>query len=622
MTLSVDTPAEARRVAVPWSAPWVRPERPVGLDAATPPHRAPPPRPETTLPPSWLDAIDQIYRRGFGDPRSGEYRTVAIRAGYNEGETQRVFAWVFWVQGRAFAVAWNGLVYPVENVGPHVDVHETIAAIPASARAVTHRDPLPDHARYRWPDVWPGEPESLSAATISPLTVALLIRLGESRAAELVWAAWRRQASHPDDDPLTILTTHWRWALVDRSVRAEMRGDGEVVEASERLSDRVKSSFAILPPRTLGTVAPSIDEYPDLTHAIVPSGGSYRTFANSTPAETLSDALGPRIAENAAFRGDYRGAIRRVHAALISGSTGAAELHLLAQTAQVLRRDHDHVLNSMGPRGMTDLTVQRVHATAALHGWTSVSWLLFCLSRFDAAGAHDVLRKALAVATEAADSVFDRMGDSRPIEKVYGDLLPGYHNGFIGQLTADVARAGDTTVLRDYAPLAIRAASLGVLDLLGDQPLWRHARHSAMRRASRELWGSFVGREGPDCLANAFDRPEEIRNQRILASPFLPWVTEQLRSKRVVGRWSAATDRRQRVVSVAMTDGTRAQGSAFASGDPNAPADGATGPVRCGDVAAKLVTAYVDDIEFQHGWPTARRDRAIARLLTRLGSTR
>jgi hypothetical protein len=134
--------------------------------------------------------------------------------------------------GQLFAVAWNGLIYPVISIGAPADVKADVTA------AVNgYEDPRAKVARS-WNTGQSSEPEtrSVSSETLLPIRAVLLLRLGETELATKVWKAygWPEDGSaalggvagQPEpDDPYLMLAETWAESRWRRAVGAHGRGD-------------------------------------------------------------------------------------------------------------------------------------------------------------------------------------------------------------------------------------------------------------------------------------------------------------------------------------------------------------------------------------------------------------
>ncbi len=162
--------------------------------------------PATQLSPNFLSAAQALFSLGLADPRGGEYREITVVVGSVWGESGPVqtHGWVLpGESAQRFAVCWNGLVYPLVNVGAPADLAADIQNIRLHSGAVP-------------------EAAALSQSPSLALGACLLLRLGNAAGAEKVWAATKLEAGA---DPFVTLASNWAWALFDRSVCAHMRGD-------------------------------------------------------------------------------------------------------------------------------------------------------------------------------------------------------------------------------------------------------------------------------------------------------------------------------------------------------------------------------------------------------------
>lgn len=203
--------------------------------------------PRTTLPEAFVTAARALFEQGMADPRGGEYREVEVVAGSVWGDTTKMktHAWVLPAPAggtRRFAVGWSGLVTPLVSAGGPADLrHDIDELIKADeemrARWAEERGSFPftrfHHAR--------AEPHSASHESLLPLKACLLLRLGEARLAERVWAAYTvgMDAEVNDNalrlaDPYVMLATDWAYALFDRAVCAHMRGDDRLALLAAR----------------------------------------------------------------------------------------------------------------------------------------------------------------------------------------------------------------------------------------------------------------------------------------------------------------------------------------------------------------------------------------------------
>lgn len=211
------------------------------------------------VPAEFLSATQTLFEQGLADPRGGEYRALRITVGsvWGGAGAMKVHGWLLPAPaGKAnenrFAVCWNGLVYPVASVDEPADVRADMLALVQAddaMRAKAARD-NPKFPFYRFRNATP-EGMSASETSMLPLKASLLLRLGESELARLVWTAFKsgmRENTNDDSlylkDSYLMLATDWTWALFDRAVCAHMRGD-------DRLS--------VLDARCLTALAPLVE---------------------------------------------------------------------------------------------------------------------------------------------------------------------------------------------------------------------------------------------------------------------------------------------------------------------------------------------------------------------------
>lgn len=242
---SVAAPLGTQQKITPTFAGKSIPESPQQKSPWTPP--------QTQLPQNLISAAARLFEQGLADPRGMEYREVEVivGAGWHTGLTVKTHGWILpeAVAPPRFAVCWNGLVYPVVSIGNEVDLRTDVeAAIKSDEELRTNWANTNTLPFYRFRHAKP-EGYSISATSLLPLKVCLLLRLGETKLAERVWATWiaGMDAKMNDDslhlaDPYLMLAIDWTWAIYDRAVNAHMRGDDRMclisavkAEAMERL---------------------------------------------------------------------------------------------------------------------------------------------------------------------------------------------------------------------------------------------------------------------------------------------------------------------------------------------------------------------------------------------------
>jgi hypothetical protein len=199
------------------------------------------------LPEKLLSATAALFDIGVADPRDCEYRTVKVGVGdiwSGGGGTVQVHGWVLPVEetektkGQRFAIAWNGLVYPIIELGEKSDLEADIKSAckaDEDAREAAKKDRWRGRS-FRLSGAIP-ERTSVSEHELLPIKVCVLVRLGRTALAERAWSDWIAGIQQNDrelDDPYLTLAGDWLWALYDRAVTAHMRGDDRLALADLR----------------------------------------------------------------------------------------------------------------------------------------------------------------------------------------------------------------------------------------------------------------------------------------------------------------------------------------------------------------------------------------------------
>ncbi len=167
--------------------------------------------PTTKLPVEIVAATRQLFVLGLADPRGCEYREITITTGDVWGHVRDIRTHGWLVPQSNFAIAWNGLIYPLKSQGERVNLRDDLFNI------------APFEIRQALP-----EPDAVSCPPRSLIGVCLLLRLGESSAAENLWRAARLSpltTAKSRAAPLEELASHWAWAIWDRALCAQMRGE-------------------------------------------------------------------------------------------------------------------------------------------------------------------------------------------------------------------------------------------------------------------------------------------------------------------------------------------------------------------------------------------------------------
>jgi hypothetical protein len=185
--------------------------------------------PATTLQPVVVEAITELFKDGLPDPRGCEYREIEI------AETKtwkfKTNGWVLPGTGiQKYAIAWNGVIYPVASVGAAVDLSKDIAAIPLNQR------------RFRGYGVgWPMSDQLSARVDVGalPVHVAFLLRLGQGKLAGEMWDAGYGDHDHypTPSDPYVDMAGVWLDRASNRAVQAFLNhDDANALAISRQLS--------------------------------------------------------------------------------------------------------------------------------------------------------------------------------------------------------------------------------------------------------------------------------------------------------------------------------------------------------------------------------------------------
>ena len=196
--------------------------------------------PANPFPESYATATALLFTQGMADPRGCEYREIEIGTGEpwgGDGGVATTHGWVLPGSGaQRFAVAWNGLVYPLVSSGPPADLARDVrGAVQKVAR--NWRSALPE--RF-----------TASHETCLALKGCLLFRLGEVELAKLMWSGALlgqtpdlnrpsgtdnpEPVKLPEADPYLAWANDWAWGAFDRTVCAHMRGDDGLALSTAR----------------------------------------------------------------------------------------------------------------------------------------------------------------------------------------------------------------------------------------------------------------------------------------------------------------------------------------------------------------------------------------------------
>jgi hypothetical protein len=223
----------------------------------TPPRQAEPwTSPPTSLPRFFISTTATLCEQGLADPRGCEYRKIRMARRSSGARRSRVGDTNGWVlpathgEKARYAIAWNGLVYPLTGAGGPADLDADVRAMENIARKV-----VPDRAPGNRRDQQTAfqefgcndEPSSIAVTTLHPIKVCLLLRLGRADLAEALWAAatGRPKAATPGgaqpkldlnsyDLSYVDLASDFVWYRLSRAIGAHARGDDVLALADVR----------------------------------------------------------------------------------------------------------------------------------------------------------------------------------------------------------------------------------------------------------------------------------------------------------------------------------------------------------------------------------------------------
>jgi hypothetical protein len=223
-----------------------------------PPAQATPWTALETVPTNLVSTATTLFAQGFPDPRGCEYREITIEVGSVWGGTRsfrggtnlepeaavqraQTCGWVLPETSgstQRFAICWNGLIYPVVELGALVDLETHSVGWSPVVRRFLYAGAMS---------------ESLSAFATNAGTsrVLLLLRSGQTQLAVEHFRALTQSAPESgmrraglsrgtNSDPYLEFATDWAWALFDRAVGAHLRGDESLALASVRVLAEVQ----------------------------------------------------------------------------------------------------------------------------------------------------------------------------------------------------------------------------------------------------------------------------------------------------------------------------------------------------------------------------------------------
>jgi len=181
------------------------------------------------------DALSQaaalLFEQGLANPAGLEYREIEIAVGNpwsGGGNAVKTHGWILPKEGKdgQFAVAWNGLVYPIVRVGGPADLKQDWAP---DAKMLGGNS---WHAGYD-----ASEFSSISYATPTALKMVLLLRLGET---ETVARISKLDDTRITGDPYISLARDWTWYAFERAACAHERGDDRLALADAKFLTKVQ----------------------------------------------------------------------------------------------------------------------------------------------------------------------------------------------------------------------------------------------------------------------------------------------------------------------------------------------------------------------------------------------
>jgi len=206
--------------------------------------------PKNRLPRFLESTTATLFEQGLSDPRGCDYRVITLKVGSVQGGHREVETGGWVLPGddgkRRYAVAWNGLVYPLISVGRPIDLANDILAMLGAAelgRVGTTRR-RSGQSRFNGHDAI-SEEACVSVETMLPMKVCLLLRLNRADLAEAVWATGTGIPTPEGPRPridlkmygITYLTLaqDLAWYQFDRAICAHMRGDDALALADARM---------------------------------------------------------------------------------------------------------------------------------------------------------------------------------------------------------------------------------------------------------------------------------------------------------------------------------------------------------------------------------------------------
>jgi hypothetical protein len=181
----------------------------------------------------FAEALKSLLDAGFPDPAGLVYRKITIPTGNcNSGDSGEIETegWLLPAENDSplYAIAWNGLVYPVIRTTGPADLAESIKRL----MAISEKPFGP----FAWQG---GEAHEVMPDQVYAIHGMFLTRLGQPAAVAFLL----KQRDHVPPDLTRMMADEWTWNLYDRAVCAHMRGDPRLALASLRELERIRPAM-------------------------------------------------------------------------------------------------------------------------------------------------------------------------------------------------------------------------------------------------------------------------------------------------------------------------------------------------------------------------------------------
>jgi hypothetical protein len=197
-------------------------------------------------------ALKALLAAGFPDPAGLAYQKIEIPTGSCWGGDTGVSGTEGWLlpaekDGPVYAIAWNGLVYPVvHSLGP-ADFEESIKSL----MAISERPP----GTFGWQGSESAEVRPDQAVGVHGL---FLTRFNQAAAIDFLL----KQRSGVPKNLTLAMADEWAFNLYDRAVCAHMRGDPRLALASLRELEKIRPALMKLLVPAEGEKKPHYDWKP------------------------------------------------------------------------------------------------------------------------------------------------------------------------------------------------------------------------------------------------------------------------------------------------------------------------------------------------------------------------